>query len=319
VNRPLQDWLEYTGLSTAAWIVAKLEFQTLRPLADIIGSLVYLLDPRGRHTALQNLESAFPEKFSPSEKRRIARRSYCSFARTMLELLWAPNMSEDFVARQVVFSGWDTDTCRKDPNKAAIYCCMHYGNFEWLSLVGAYSIIRGPVITQKFRNPHLGPVFNRLRASTGNQVIPQERAMLKMLKHLKSGGKFGMLIDLNIDPREGAVPITTFGGLVASVTPAHVALAQRTGAAIVPVECRPLPDGRYSIIHHPPIECPPEAPVVPLVQQCWDALEPGIHTHPECWLWPYKHWRYKPRYGDTRRYPAYANLATRFDTLLAAR
>ena len=106
--------------------------------------------------------------------------------------------------------------------------------------------------------------------------------MIKMLKHLKSGGKFGMLIDLNIDPKEGAVPITTFGGLIASVTPAHVALAQRTGAAIVPVECRPLPDGRYRVIHHAPIECPPDADPAPLVQKCWDALEPGIDAHPEC-------------------------------------
>lgn len=316
MNRQLQDWLEFAGLSAAAALVRTLPFEQLRPIADAIGSLVYWLDRRGRTTALANIEAAFPGKFSPSRKRWIARGSYRTFARTMLELLWAPNMNEDFVHQQVVFSGWETDTCRKDPTKAAIYCCMHFSNFEWLSLVGAYSITRGPVIAQKFRNPHLGPVFDHLRSSTGNQVIPQERAMLKMLKHLKSGGKFGILIDLNIDPREGSVPITTFSGLVASVTPAHVALAQRTGASIVPVECRPLPDGRYNIIHHPPIECPPDAPVTPLVQQCWDTLEPGIHSHPECWLWPYKHWRFKPR-TDSDRYPAYANHATRFDDLLS--
>jgi lauroyl/myristoyl acyltransferase len=315
MNHPLRDWLEYAGLSAAAWLVRQFDFPTLRHLANFIGSLVYFLDPRGRRTALQNLESAFPKKFSPAEKRRIARGSYCSFARTMLELFWDPNMSEKFVRDHVVFEGWEHDTCRANPEKSAIYCCMHFSNFEWLGLVGAYSITRGPVIAQKFKNKFLGPIFNELRASTGNTVIPQERAMIKMLKHLKSGGKFGMLIDLNIDPREGSVPITTFGGLIASVTPAHVALAQRTGAAIVPVECRPLPDGRYRVIHHTPIECPPDADPAPLVQQCWNALEPGIHAHPECWLWPYKHWRYKPRENNAR-YPAYANCSTRFDNLI---
>lgn len=317
MNHPLRDWLEYAGLTAATWLVRQLDFRTLRPLADCIGSIVYWCDPRGRRTALQNLESAFPGKFSPAHKRWIARGSYRTFARTMLELLWSPNMSEQFVRENVVFEGWERDTCRTNPEKSAIYCCMHFSNFEWLSLVGAYSITRGPVIAQNFRNKFLGPIFNHLRASTGNTVIPQERAMIKMLKHLKSGGKFGMLIDLNIDPREGSVPITTFGGLVASVTPAHVALAQRTGAAIVPVECRPLPDGRYRVIHHTPIECPPNVDAAPLVQQCWDALEPGIHAHPECWLWPYKHWRYKPR-EDNARYPAYANCSTRFDELLKA-
>lgn len=316
MNHPLRDWLEYAGLTAAAWLVRQLDFRTLRPLADFIGSVVYRCDPRGRRTALQNIESAFPGKFSPTHKRWIARGSYQTFARTMLELFWAPNMTEEFVRKHVVFEGWERDICRANPEKSAIYCCMHFSNFEWLSLVGAYSITRGPVIAQNFRNKFLGPIFNNLRASTGNTVIPQERAMIKMLKHLKSGGKFGMLIDLNIDPREGAVPIKTFGGLISSVTPAHVALAQRTGAAIVPIECRPLPEGRYRVIHHSPIECPPEADPSPLVQKCWDALEPGIFAHPECWLWPYKHWRYKPR-DNNSRYPAYANCSTRFDKLLS--
>ena len=317
MNHPLRDWLEYAGLSAAAWLVAQLEFRTLRPLADLIGSVVYFLDPRGRRTALQNIEAAFPEKFPLARKRGIARGSYRTFARTMLELFWAPNMSEQFVREHVVFEGWEYDTCRKNPEKSVIYCCMHFSNFEWLSLIGPYSFMRGPVIAQNFKNPLLGPIFNRLRASTGNTVIPQERAMIKMFKHLQSGGQFGMLIDLNLAPEEGAVPITCFNNLIACVTPAHVALAQRTGAAIVPVECRPLPDGRYLVIHHAPIECPPEADPAPLVQKCWHALEPGINARPECWLWPYKHWRYKPR-QDNARYPAYANCSTRFDELLKA-
>ncbi len=318
MNQSLRYWLEYAGVAAAARFVGMLDFDSLRPLADFIGSVVYYLDPRGRRAALANIEAAFPGKFTPSRKRWIARGSYCTFARTMLELMWAPNMDERFVNERVIFDGWDRDTCRRDPEKSGIYCCMHYGNFEWLSLVGAYSITRGPVIAQKFKNPYLGPIFDRLRASTGNTVIPQERAMIKMLKHLKSGGKFGMLIDLNLDPREGSVAIETFGGLITSVTQAHVALAQRTGAAIVPVECRPVSHGRYRVIHHTPIQCPPEADPAMIVQQCWNALEPGIHEQPECWLWPYKHWRFKPRYNNAR-YPDYANTADRFEELVKKR
>lgn len=138
--------------------------------------------------------------------------------------------------------------------------------------------------------------------------------MIRMLKFLKGGGKFGMLCDLNLDPREGSVLINCFGGLLASVTQTHAALAQRTGAAIVPVECRPGPQGKYRIIHHPPIKCPPDADVQKIVQQCWNALEPAVHEHPECWLWAYKHWRYKPAAGGGR-YPFYANQSKRFQKL----
>jgi len=310
-----RERLEFAGLTAGARLVASLPFPLLRPLATLLGSAVYGLDPRGRRVALANIEAAFPGKYSPQEKRRIARASYGTFARTMFELFWAPNITEAFLNRQVVFEGFDVDTCRRDPAKAAIYACFHFGNFEWLGLAGAHTIAPGPVIGQRFKNPLLGPVFDRLRASTGNNVIPQERAMIRMLKFLKGGGKFGMLCDLNLDPREGSVVIECFGGLLTSVTQAHAALAQRTGAAIVPVECRPLPDGRYRIIHHAPIKCPPDADAREIVQHCWDALEPAIHAHPECWLWSYKHWRYKPSDDSGGRYPFYSNRTKRFDSL----
>ena len=277
----MRERIEYAGLAASAWFVARLPFGVLRPLASLLGSLVYWLDLRGHTVALENIEAAFPGKFSKSRKSQIARGSYITFARTMFELFWAPNMDEKFFGRHVIFEGWDRDYVRKDPQRPAIYACFHFGNFEWLALAGAYSISPGPVIAQRFKNPLLGPVFDHLRTSTGNQVIPQERAMIRMLKYLKGGGKFGMLCDLNLDPREGSVLIDCFGGLLASVTQTHAALAQRTGAAIVPVECRPGPAGKYRIIHHAPIECPPDASPRDIVQRCWNALEPAVHDHPE--------------------------------------
>ncbi len=311
----LREKAEFLGLRCMAGLVRRLPFHALKPWADALGSVVCACDRRGRQVAFANLEAAFPGRFSVAEKRRITRDSYSTFARTMLELFWAPNITEEFIHKHVIFEGWETDYCRRDPAKPAIYACFHFSNFEWLALAGSYSIAPGPVIAQRFKNPLLGPVFDHLRTSTGNNVIPQERAMIRMLKFLKGGGKFGMLCDLNLDPREGSVVVESFGGLLTSVTQTHAALAQRTGAAIVPVECRPNPGGTYRIIHHPPIECPPETPVRDLVQRCWNALEAGIHLHPECWMWAYKHWRFKPQ-GDHPRYPFYANHARRFDKLV---
>lgn len=311
----LRQRLEYLALAMATKVVVHLPFRLLRPIAEVLGSAIYWLDSRGRTVALANIEAAFPEKYSAHQKARIARSSYCTFARTMLELLWAPNINEDFIKKQIIFEGLETDTCRKNPTKGGIYACLHFSNFEWLGLAGAYSIAPGPVIAQRFKNPLLGPIFDNLRASTGNHVIPQERAMLRMLKFLRSGGKFGMLCDLSLDPREGSVVIECFHGLLTSVTQTHAALAQRTKAAIVPVECRPAPGGKYRIIHHSPIECLEGMKVQEIVQRCWDILEPSIHAHPECWLWSYKHWRYKPEDGG-KRYPFYANHAKRFEKLL---
>jgi len=308
--------LEYLGLSALVGIMSCFSFPMLRRVAHVVGALVYNLDWRGREVALANLDAAFGDTFSPDRKKQIARGSYQTFARTMLELFWSANLNSESAARIATFEGLEHDPCHLDPNQAVVYLCLHFSNFEWMSQFGAYSIGNGPVVAQHFKNPLIEQIFDRLRSSTGHEVIPQERAMIRMLKRLKSGGKFAMLCDLNLDPSEAAVIIETFGGLKLSVTQMHAALAVRTKARIVPVECRPQPDGRYRMIYHPPLEYPPEATAGEITQLGWNVLERAIYEQPECWLWAYKHWRFRPAEETGGRYPLYANVAKRFDKLL---
>lgn len=312
----LRQRLECVGLETLIRLIGLLPYPALRSLGNVVGAAVYACDARGRAVALANLDAAFGDAFSPARKKQIARGSYQTFARTMLELFWSPRFTREFADRMVVCEGLERSECHRDPRAAVVYPCLHFSNFEWLGQYCAYAITPGPIITQRFRNPLLGPVFSRLRASSGHEIIPQERAMIRMFKHLQGGGKFGVLSDLNLDPDEGSVIIDTFGGLKISITQIHAALARRTGALIVPCECRPLPDGRYRMVYHPPLEAPPDAQPAEIVQKCWDALEPSIREHPECWLWSYKHWRFRPSGDTSGRYPFYANPAKRFDKLL---
>jgi Kdo2-lipid IVA lauroyltransferase/acyltransferase len=309
--------LEFLGLSVIVWLVGRLPYGWLRHLARGLGAIVFAFDRRGREVALANLDSAFGDTRTPAEKRRIAAGSYQTFARTMLELFWSPNLNESVAGRIARFEGLELDSCHNDPRQPAVYLCLHYSNFEWLSQFGTYIVGNAPVIAQRFKNPLIGRIFDQLRASTGHSIIPQERAMIRMLKHLKTGGKFHMLCDLNLDPSETSVIIDTFGGLKICVTQMQSVLALRTNAKIVPVECRPEPDGTYRIVLHKPLEFPPEATAAEITQLCWNVLEPSIHEQPECWLWAYKHWRFLPANDQTGRYPFYANIAKRFDRMQA--
>jgi len=302
--------LEALGLRTAAGLVQRLPFFWVAKLARVAGWVAFHLDGRGRGVALENLRIVFGDEYSEAERRVIARKSYQYFARTMLELLWSPNLNND---------GWRKVTHLhiaggEPPAGAGIYYCLHFGNFEWLNHLGALAIERGMVIAQKFRNPLLTPIFAQLRGSTGNEVIPQERAVIRMLKFLKAGRKFGALTDLNIDPREGAVVIECFG-LKTCVTPLVGTLIKRVPTAVVPCEAVPAEDGRWNIYFHEPLVFPAEANERDIAQACWDRLEPSIRKHPELWLWPYKHWRFKPRDAE-REYPFYSNHAKRFDKLV---
>lgn len=303
--------LEFFGLLLTAFVVRLLPYRLLIPFSKLLGSIAFRIDRHGRDVAEQNLSAVFGTGMDARQRRRIVEQSYQSFARTMAELFWSPRLTREAVGRLFTVSGLEAG-----PAEPTIYVTTHYANFEWLSQ--AIPLVREPgiVVTQKFKNPLLGTLFDRLRGSTGHAVIPQERALFRMLRHLKAGGSFCMVIDLNLDPREASVIIDEFSGLKTCVTQMHAALALRTGACIVPAECRPQPDGTHHLVYHPPMRFPPDTPAATIAQACWDVLEPNIRQHPEHWLWSYKHWRFRPSTGETSRYPGYANPAKRFDRAL---
>ncbi len=233
----------------------------------------------------------------------------------MLTLFWSPNLTGGRWKKFLRVEGLDLDPVNRAPAAAGLYFCAHFGNWEWLSHASAFAVSTGPIIFQRFKNPLLGPVLNRFRAMSGHEIIPQERALLRMLKHLKGGGKFGALTDLSLDPKHSTVAIRCFG-LWTSASPILHALRERTGATLIPCECVPQPDGTYLARYLPAVDVPPDATAAEITQRCWDETERSIRARPELWLWAYKQWRFRPSTGDTARYPGYANPAKRFDRLI---
>jgi len=91
-----------------------------------------------------------------------------------------------------------------------------------------------------------------------------------------------------------------------------VELAKRLGLAVITGVCRPLDDGRYEAHLFEAIEPKPEDDTREVTQRIWDLFEAEIRKHPECWLWMYKQWRYRP-VGELSvphpDYPHYSNLS----------
>jgi len=314
-SRRLRCRLEFSGLWSVSRLIPLLSWRGVRGLAWFLGGFVYQFDKRGRSYALANLGMVFGGEKSPEEIERIARDSYRQFARSMLELFWARNFTAANYTERMRMEGWDEARALVKENSGGIFVCLHYGNFEWLSIAGAYEFLPGCIVTQQFRNPLLGPVFDRLRAMSGHRIIAQERSMLVTLKHLKAGGNIGVLIDLQLDPRLPSVPIRSFGRWC-SVTKLHAMLQKRTGFPIIPIESVPLPDGRYRTIAHPPLHFGPDATEQEIAQKCWDVFEDQVRRQPEAWLWAYKHWRFVPKGEDAANYPFYASRQEAFDVLM---
>lgn len=319
VPRPLTRWkrfryrLEILAVRLAILILPKLPRSWMLAAARAMALAAYGVDRRGRRVASENLAAIFPEK-SASERRRIARESYRHLGVSVFDLFWAPgNLTSENADRYVRYRFDDPEQENWMGRGATIWVTPHYGSFEWLSIQWALTHPSKPlIVAEAFKNPALTTLFTQLREYSGIKIIGQERAMLKLLRHVKRGGQTAFLSDLRVKPSKTAAVIDCFG-LQTCVTMLHAFLAKQTGAPILPVICLPKADGTYVFRFLAAYRPAPDASEQEVTQHCWDVFEPLIREAPEPWLWMYKHWRHLPADSRAReRYPAYADQSAAF-------
>ena len=306
--------LEWLGLILATKLIPLCSRRTCYRIAQAAGALLSFVDRHRYQVALSNLEVAFGDRFSLEERRKIARESFQHFARSMVDLLWSPRLTQENFSRYIEWENFEETARDTGPERSVMIACYHYSNFEWLSLACGFLDLKGTIISQEFKNSLLDPIFKRLREQSGHELVPRERGIMRLYKVLRRKGRTALLVDLTVPPTQGAVAIECLG-LKTSVTSAHAWLHEQTGVPIVPAHCEPLPDGRYRLIFHPTIGHTAEMTHQQIAQACWNSFEPYVQKKPAPWLWMYKHWRYRPANPD-RPYPFYANFYRPFQDML---
>jgi Kdo2-lipid IVA lauroyltransferase/acyltransferase len=295
------------------WLMGRLPRHALLAFAKVLGAVAYAVDFKGRPVALENLRVALGQETSWLGRCGIALRCYQNFARTFCDLFWAQGLDEGSWTEHVEVDGL-TAALRERIRGGGIWVTPHYGNFEMSALTMGWAGVPMSIVAQNFKNAGLTDLFAQLRQRSGHDVIPQDGAMIRLLKALKRRGNVAFLTDLNFRPSQATGAVRCFG-LMTCVTVMHALLAQRTGLPIVPAVCVPLADGRYRFVILGVVE--PVAGELPvgLAQRIWDGFEPLVRECPERWMWMYKHWRYLPAAGEG--YPNYANWNSAFGKQVA--
>jgi len=305
--------IEWLAIKFLKGTVPLLPRKGLLWLANSLGYLAFWADAEGRRTALANLSAVFGETHNENQRRAIALQSYRNFAITVLDHFWGSRLSAENHLDYVEIEVEDPNAFAQARETGAIWVSLHYGNFEWASLVMGFRGYQFTVVAQDFKNPLLTDLFNVNRKISGHQVISQRGAMLRLLKNLKGGGHAVFLTDQTFNPGRAATIIDCFG-LLTCVTALHAKLKRKTHLPIIPGISIPLPNGKYRTSFFAPLKLDDAASDQEIAQACWDVFEAQIRENPAPWLWMYKHWRYLPEEeGD--HYPAYAKASSKFNKL----
>jgi KDO2-lipid IV(A) lauroyltransferase len=158
--------------------------------------------------------------------------------------------------------------------------------------------LAGPVsvIARPLDNPALDRRLVGFRTSTGNTVVYKQKALAQVMKTLREGGIVAILIDQNVQEKDGV--FVPFFGRPACTTTVAAALALKTGAAIVPVRCPLETDGRYRMVYGPTVRWRGtgrrDEDVVGLTAHLTSIIEGWVREAPEQWLWIHRRWKTQP-------------------------
>lgn len=307
--------LEYVGLCALAEAIPRLSRRASLRLARVLGALYYRIDGKGRAVALENLRLSFGDTLDARRREAVARASYLNFARGMLDLFWARNLTPANFTDYIKVENLTTLLDAHAEHRGVILLALHFGSHEWVSLASGFVGVPSSMVALDFKNPALDAVFGRAREHSGNRIVGQRQSMLRLLRAVLRGGAAGLLIDLALRLDQPGEVIDAFG-MKMHVTFLHALLHARTGVPLVPVTNVPHLDGTCTVTVHPPLTFAAGMSHQAMAQACWDFFAPFILARPDLWLWNYKHWRYRPR-DAAREYPFYSHVAKKFERILA--
>lgn len=268
-------------------------------LAKFLGRTVFRLSAKLRRIGMANLDVAFGNTITCSEKERILDASFRTFALVVMDLLWFAVFKKRRIRARVKF---DPSFANYFDARPVVVATGHVGNWE---IMGQAVALRGdPTVTvaAPLDNRVIDRAITRLRESTGQMLVQREGAIRRLLRVLHDGGKIALVIDQNIIPTDGGVFVKLFG-LPVSMSPAASMLAAKTGAKVVFCYCVADENGDYAAHAFPVVSGSDRKKGA---QAIADALESVIRKHPEQWLWMYKRWKFIPADLAVDAYPFYA-------------
>lgn len=290
-------------------VIPCLPRRAILALAKMAGVLAYYGSTRHRAIGYANLNLAFGDTKSATEKKWILKRSLENFALVLLDLFW---FCRDPHTRLERWTRVTPDFEKHVLCKSAFVALTgHLGNWE---TAGRYTATRGfPLasVAKPLKNPAIDKMLIEARRVTGQVVVPRGGALRSLIRVLREDRPVAMLLDQNTAPEEGGHFVQFFGKWV-PVSPAAASLALKTNTPCLFGFGIPEKGGTYRMEF---VSCmdvseyariPKEKAVRRLTQQITNVYEQEIRKYPELWLWSYKRWKYVPRNVPREDYPFYA-------------
>jgi KDO2-lipid IV(A) lauroyltransferase len=288
-----QNYAEYIVLKTIIFFIRLFPFKFAVKVGEAIGIVSYYIVNFRRSHVIDMLTQSFPEK-SQKEIRIITRNTYKNFARTVVEIIFFPTMSDEEIKKLLFCTYEHLVEKAYSKGRGTIFMSAHLGNWELTAL--AYSkIYPMSVVVANQSNVLVDKMMDNVRTNQGFSTISRDgMAFRDIMKALKRNEIVAFLADQDAGPQGVFIPF--FGRLTSTPKgaalfairvkcPIIIALGIRQKKGIMKVEFTevPMPNSGDS---NKDIE---------IINMFYlKKLEDIVRSYPEQWFWFHRKWKTRP-------------------------
>ena len=263
-----------------------------------LGTLGYYISKRYRNVSFANLDFIFGDKLTHKEKKEISKYSFKNLLLNFHHVMELRHMSKEDLAKIIKIENIEAVEKVHKEGRAVIYVTTHYSSWE----LGGASLgaFVEPLVAvyRKMKNPTMQEWLLEARAKFGNINLEKSKVIKPLIRHIRQKRASGILIDTNLNKREGIIVNFMGKDIRQTSTPAY--LARKFDAAIIPVTIRTDDEENYTLMIFDEIKVErtdnEEADILKATQAQADWLGSLIEREPKFWFWIHR--RFKTDYPE---------------------
>ena len=285
--------LAFVVIYPILWVTSMLPFRLLYGVSDGLYFILYRLVGYRKKTVSENLKLVFPEK-SEAERKRIEKKFYHHLCDMILEAVKSMNIHKEDMKKRFKFTNIELIKDFEKRNKSISLMCAHYGSWEWIFILQAYTSHKTFAIYKRLNNKYFDRMIRKIRARYNSYLITTKETAYVLTENKKKG-----LLTINgfaadQSPKKNkAYHWSKFMGIDVPVHTGAEMLSKKLDLSVVFFSVKRVKRGFYETTFKTLTEAPNNFEDYKITDQFIALVENQIYEAPEYYLWTHKRWKHR--------------------------
>jgi KDO2-lipid IV(A) lauroyltransferase len=286
------QFIGYILVYSFFWLLHLLPERILAGVSGFFYGVIYYIARYRRKVVYGNLSRAFPE-LGPGERTKIAKKYYRHLSDLFLESAISHFDSDRQFLRRISFRNLEVLDAAFSKGKQVIGVTAHYGNWEFLTTLGALTGFRVMGAYKPIKNKYIDRMVKRSRERFNSLPVPMGQIARAMMEHQRDGVPAVSIFVADQSPIFSQIQYWT--KFLGQDTPLYLGaekLARKLDATVVFLKVRKTRRFRYEVEIEMITEEPGKMEPFGITEAHVRILESLIKERPEFWLWSHRRWKH---------------------------